>query len=241
MARSDASAGCRKLPRAIRGLLAGALALALVYALYPLALRCLAAALSDNESNLAEPDFVCMAAGGNGLAEAVIACRRRPGCQILLISQRSNRLVEVGVLTRWELQMRRSLEEAGVVSSQIMIDERPVATEWEMAERMSDRLAADPQASLLILCDQFSGRRWRQIVRNTAPDHVARRIHVQSVRDSAVDMHDWWHSKAGIQGIYHGLLGLIFAVVHWRESVPCEDSPAAEYEELSLQRSILRH
>jgi hypothetical protein len=136
--------------------------------------------------------------------------------------------------------MGHALEEAGVPSSQIVIDERPVATEWELAERLSDRLAADPESALLILCDQFSGRRWRQIVGDSAPDDVARRIHVQSTDDPTVDPRDWWHSKAGILGVFHGYLGLIFAVVHWRESAPRDDSPAAEYEELSLQRSVWR-
>jgi hypothetical protein len=238
-AQGGPSAGCRKRTRAIRCLLAGALSLALVYFLHPLALCWLAVALTAGAPRPAEADFICLAAVGIG-PEAVTAYRKRPDCRILLFPQRRNRMIELGVVTPAEWRIRRSLEEARVARSQIVIDERPVATDWELAERLSERLAADPQATMLILCDQFSGQRWRQIVRETAPGDVARRIHVQSARDPVVHPLNWWHSKAGIQGVFHGYLGLMFAVLHGRENAPPGDAPAAVYEELSRQRSMSR-
>jgi hypothetical protein len=243
--RADAGAapggvrtGSRKLPRVMRFLLAGMLFIASVCLFHPIALRWLAAPLTGGEPRPVEADFICMVGGADGLAEVVTACRKRPACRILLIPWRPDRLIEVGVVTPGALRFRRFLEEAGVDGSQIEISQRPVASDWELAERLADRLAADSTASLVILCDQLSVRRWRCIVRDTVPDEVARRIHVQWAENSGTRVHDWWRSKAGMQGIVHGYLGLIFAFVHGRESAPAAESSAEAYEALSRRRSI---
>jgi hypothetical protein len=237
-ARGDVATGCRKQSRAIRGLLAGAFVLALAYFLHPLALRWLAEPLTAGAAQPVDADFICMAVGEDGLAEVMTACRKRPDCRILLVPWRPNRLNELGVVTSVELRFRRILEEAGVAASQIEISQPPIATDWELVERLSDRLAADSTASVVILCDQFSGGRWRQIVRDTVPDEVAPRIRVRSAENSVVHLDDWWRSKAGLREIFHAYLGLIFASLHGREGAPADESSAEAYEALSRLRSI---
>src|SRR5262245_15382893 len=191
-----------KLHRAVRFLLAGMLLTAIIYSFHPLALRWLAEPLTAGAPRPLDADFICMAVGKDGLAEVVTACRQRPACRILLIPWRPNRLIELEVVPSGNLRFRRFLEEAGVAASRIEISQPPIASDWELAERLSDRLAADSTASLVILSDQFSGRRWQHIVRDTVPRDVARRIRVQSVEDSDVHLDDWWRSKAGIMAIF---------------------------------------
>jgi hypothetical protein len=228
----------RKARRAMRLLAAGMLLFGSVYLFHPLVLRWLAEPLTAREARPVDADFICMAVGEDGLAEAVTACHRRPACRIVLIPWRRNRLSRLGLAPPGELQFRKLLEEAGVAGSQIEISEAPIANDWELADRLADRLTADSTASLVILCGQFSGRRWRRIVRDTTSSDVARRIRVQSVEDSVVHLHDWWRSKAGIQSVFQGWLGLTFAVFHGRESRPPDEAPADAYEERSRLRSL---
>jgi hypothetical protein len=234
----SAASGAGKPRRALRFLLAAMLLSVSVYPFHALALRWLAEPLAAGAPRLVDADLICMVAGADGLAEVVTACRQRPACRVLLIPWRANRLTEVGVATSGELQFRRFLEDAGVAGSQIEVIQPPIATDWELAERLADRLAADSTASVVILCDQFSGRRWRYIVCDTVPDEMARRIHVQSAENSVVRLHDWWRTKAGIQGVVHGYLGLLYVFFHGRESAPVVESSAEVYEALARRRSI---
>jgi hypothetical protein len=238
LSRGDSSSGSGKPHRTKRILLAGILLFAFVYLFHPLALRWLAEPLTAGDARPVDADLICMAVGEDGLAEVITACRKRPACRVLLIPWRSNRLIELGMVTPGELRFRRILEDAGVAGSQIEISQPPIATDWELVERLSGRLAADSTASGVILCDQFSGRRWRRIIGDTVPDEMARRIRVRSVEDSVVHVHDWWRSKAGIKEIFRAYLGLIFASLHGRESAPADESSAEAYEALSRLRSI---
>jgi hypothetical protein len=236
--RSGAPAGSRKLPCAKRLLFAGMLSFALVWLFHPLALRRLAELLTAGKARPVDADFICLATGEDGLAAVVTSCRKRPDCRVLLIPWRRNRLDDLRGVRPGESRFQRVLEKAGVTASQIEISRPPIATDWELADRLADRLAADSTSSLVLLCDQFSGRRWRRIIHDTVPADAARRIRIQSVDDSIVHVHDWWRSKAGTKAIFDGYLGLIFASLHGRESAPPPDASAARYEALALQRSL---
>jgi len=78
--------------------------------------------------------------------------------EVLLIENRSSRIVHAGILPTLETVLRRELTERGVPEKALTVQAGEYGTGWKMARALRDWLEEHPQAQVTVLWDQFGSR-----------------------------------------------------------------------------------
>jgi hypothetical protein len=82
---------------------------------------------------------------------------------------------------------------------------------------LSEVLAEEPRARVIVLCDRFRSRCCYQLCRALLPRDQAERIRMHAVIDPLYDEQDWWRHKEGVLNFFDGVLGYTYFLIHGAE------------------------
>jgi hypothetical protein len=130
---------------------------------------------------------------------------------ILLISGSHGRLERMGILPSPEDTTRRELLAREIPAEDLwFLSDEPVTTST-VGILLCDWLRLHPHWQVDVLCDRFSTRKWRLLLRRSADPHLVSRIHVIALPQRGFDESNWWHSKPGVRTIFNGYLRMGFS------------------------------
>jgi hypothetical protein len=189
--------------RASRFMLWGAAILVAALVVFHGALfRFLAGLLVVEDQPTATDAVVVMGASGPFHAapfeEAAQIYRDGQAREIVLIEDRSSRLVRAGVVPTLERIGKRQLAERGVPDAALTVLAAEQRTDWDRARQLGAWLDEHPAASATVLCDEFDSRRAYGVCRQVLGAQTAARLRWRAVPDRRYGLSNWWQSRQGI-------------------------------------------
>ncbi len=164
--------------------------------------RFLAGLLVVEDQQTAAGAVVVMGASGPFHAapfnEAAQLYRDGQAREIVLIEDRSSRLVRAGVVPTLEMIGKRQLAEQSVPDAALTVLAGEQRTDWDRARRLGSWLDEHPAASATVLCNEFDSRRTYGIFREELGARRAARLLWRAVPDRRYGVSNWWQSRQGI-------------------------------------------
>ncbi len=133
--------------------------------------------------------------------------------EVLLIEDRSSRIVQAGILPTLETVLRRELAARGVPERALTVRAGEYRTAWQMARALRDWLEEHPGAEVTVLADQFGSRARAYVGRTVLGADLAGRVHWRAVPDPRHAVGDWWHSRHGTVALFGAHVALIHTYV----------------------------
>jgi hypothetical protein len=121
----------------------------------------------------------------------------------------------MGILPPGDQVARRELLERGVSEEHLVLLSGESASRTRTAAALSAWLNEHPDQSVNVLCDRFTSRTWKIVLRRAAPLGLAERICVVPLPDRQYDETNWWRSKPGTMAVLNNYIRLGF---HWWRS-----------------------
>jgi hypothetical protein len=132
---------------------------------------------------------------------------------VVLIEDRSSRLVRTGILPTLESVVQRELDARRVPTRTLTVLAGEYRTGWDSAQALRDWLQEHPQAHVTLLCNQFGSRANALIVRTVLGTETAWRVHWRALPDSRFDVTNWWQQRHGIVAVLGSYIGLVHTYV----------------------------
>jgi hypothetical protein len=133
---------------------------------------------------------------------------------VFILRRHPGRLERMGILPSAEQLTRRALLARGIPENDLFfLSDEPIANS-RVGALLCDRLHAHAQWHIAVLCDRFSTRKWRLLLRRSADPTLAARIHLIALPEYGFDETNWWRSKPGLRAILNGYLRLGFTWWH---------------------------
>ncbi len=195
-------ASSRPQPRWKRRLLAAGIVLAVLALCHAPLLRGLAGLLVVDDSLVPTDAVVVMGSNGANanfpLDEIAQLYKDKMVSQVVLIEDRSSRLIQAGILAPLETVLRRELGARAVPEDRLTTRAGEYLTGWDAARALGHWLQEHPDTRVTLLCGQFDGRCSALIVRSVLDPQTAARVHWRAVPDSRFDVTNWWRKRHGI-------------------------------------------
>lgn len=192
-----------------RGLLRGAVALAVLAGLYlfraPL-LRSAASALVVDQPREATTALLLLDAD-RGPERAAESYREGRAGQVLLVEDWPGRAQQLGVLPPYVDVLRRNLKAEGVPEGSINVLNGRAKNDWDRARLLGGWLAGHPGATVTVLCDRFGSRRLARVFGVTLGAEASR-LRWWAQAERRFDEADWWRHKEGFLRVYSAGVGL---------------------------------
>jgi hypothetical protein len=118
--------------------------------------------------------------------------------EVVLIEDRSSRIVEAGIVPTLETILRRELVARGVPDKALTTLVVEDGAAWNGVRSLRDWLERRPPARVTILCSQFEGRQSAHVVRTVLGDELAQRVRWHALPEPRFNGSNWWHSRQGI-------------------------------------------
>ena len=118
---------------------------------------------------------------------------------ILLIDNRSDRLIETGGLPSFETLVCNTLEPQGVSLEAVKATRSDGFDDWAKARAIRAWLSDRPNATLLVFCDRFRSAHVRYAIDTIVDSSAAARVGVRGLPDRRYDETNWWTSRVGIK------------------------------------------
>jgi hypothetical protein len=156
---------------------------------------------------------VLMIGGVSRFDEAVK--RHADGTKVVFILRsKPGRLDRMGILPSAEQLTRRELLVRGIPEDDLsLLSAEPIANS-RVGALLCDRLRDHAEWHIAVLCDRFSTRKWRMLLRRSGDPQLAARIHLIALPERGFDETNWWRSKPGARAILNGYLRLGFTWWH---------------------------
>lgn len=129
--------------------------------------------------------------------------------KIVLIEDRSSRIVEAGIIPTLETVVRRELAARKVPENVLTVRAGTFASPWDSTRSLRDWLGEHPEARVMVLCDQFSSRNSRVIVRSVLDGPASERVRWRVLPDRRYDVSNWWHTRQGITALVAAYVTLL--------------------------------
>ncbi len=205
-----------------RLLLAGALIAVLVLCHGPLFRLAAGILVADDPLETADA-VVVMARNGPYVAvpfdELADLYQKKLVREILLIEDRSSRLIEAGVLPPLEPIVRRELAARGVPDKALTVRAGKFHSPWNVARDLGNWLAEHPQATVICLADELDSRSSRAVMTsaldgnqlggNLLGGNLAQRVRWRALPDRRYGVSDWWHTRQGITSLVGAYVTLL--------------------------------
>jgi hypothetical protein len=159
---------------------------------------------------------------GDGRYDEAARLRDADADAVALVRMHPNRLRRVGALPTPERIALKALAARGVPEYAVAILPADARNEWDVARALAVWLEARPDATAVVLCDEFSSRRMRLVVDRTAGP-AADRIRIRALRHRWVSPDDWWLGKDGLKQFFGSAVGLTYALVLGEDDDPWID------------------
>lgn len=133
---------------------------------------------------------------------------------ILLLGSKPGRLERLGILEPAKLTTRRELLARGIPESDLLqLSDEPIPSH-RVGAVLCDWLREHPRQQIDVLCERFSTRKWRFLLRRSADPDLVSRIHLVALPHHQFDETNWWRTKPGQRAILNAYLRLGFTWWH---------------------------
>jgi hypothetical protein len=128
--------------------------------------------------------------------------------QFLVVKRRPGRLERLDIRPAFQSLAKRELALRGIPVARVTAIGEAVVTDWDQSRVLSEWLAREPSASLIVLCDRFRGRKVRHILRAVLRDEEFRRVTTLAVPDLSYNESNWWRCRRGVLDLFSAYLQL---------------------------------
>jgi hypothetical protein len=158
--------------------------------------------------------------------------------EVLLIEDRSSRIVKAGIVPTLESVMTRELAKRNVSNTALTTLASEYRSGSEMTGVLGDWLKKHPDAHVTVLCDQFFSRNDAYLARQGLEATEYNRIHWHAIADKRHDVTNWWHTRHGIVEVVSAYVSLLHAYVIGEPSEPAQRWDADEFERSLRERAV---
>lgn len=153
--------------------------------------------VSGDEASSGE--FIVVLGGDSAYDEAARLIDHAGWNRILIVQTQTNRLMDLGILPPADEVALKELQSRGVPRDRIKVIAGKASNDWEIVRQLISHLETEKAAESLILCDRFSSRRLRRIIKGVTVREQAKRISLTPLRDRRYDETNWWKSRTGVK------------------------------------------
>jgi hypothetical protein len=183
------------------------------------------------------PAQALLMVGGDSRFDAAANLHADGAKTILLVHQRPGRLERMGIVQSAEQSTRRELLARGIPEDDLLfLSDEPVENE-RVGKLLCDWLRQQPHRQVNVLCDRFSTRKWRLLLRRSADLDLVSRIHLVALPHRGFNEANWWHSKPGARAILNGYLRLGFTYWHDGPQAEGKECTPADFESACAPRA----
>jgi hypothetical protein len=191
-------------------------------------LRVLAAGLVVDDRHGPAP--VVLILDGDRQFDAAAELARSGATTILVYRSRPDRLVRMGIVPAGDEMARLELLKRGVFGQDIEILVGESSNRSTIAAVLGKWLADHPDQSVTVLCDRFTSRTWKTVLRRAVEPARARQISIVPLSNRRYDETNWWRSKPGTMAIVNGYIGLAFHSWRSENEVNRSERTTAEFQ-----------
>jgi hypothetical protein len=156
---------------------------------------------------------------------------------VFILRSHPGRLERMGILPSAEQLARRALLARGVPEDDLFsLSAEPIANS-RVGAVLCDRLREHAKWHIAVLCDRFSTRKWRLLLRRSADPQLAARIHLIALPEHGFDETNWWRSKPGVRAILNGYLRLGFTWWHDGPLPAGRECTQADFDSVAARRA----
>lgn len=149
------------------------------------------------------------AAEGDSIAAEV--WQKHPDQRILVLQKLPGRPMELGVLPPFDVFIRHRMEEKGVRAEAIEVIPGSALDQESHVRQLQGWLEDHPEAKVVGICDQLSGRTWRSLLDRILPEDEAKRVHLHAVVRPKTNAANWWKTKVGIIFVLQQYLTFLYS------------------------------
>jgi uncharacterized SAM-binding protein YcdF (DUF218 family) len=168
--------------------------------------------------------------------EAATLYRDGLATQVVLIEDRSDRVVRLGIVPPLESVARRELAARGVPPEAFTDLAITTTGEWEQARSLQTWLREHPKARVTVLAEQLASRRTAHAFGQVLAPEEAGRVRWKAVPDRRFGPTNWWHGRQGVATLTSEYVALGFVLLKGETTEPHPPWDPDEYEQ-ALRRS----
>lgn len=142
---------------------------------------------------------------------AAEAWQKHPDRRILILQKLPGRPMELGVLPPFDVFVRGRLEGKGIPQDSIEVVPGCALDQASHVRQLQGWLRDHPDAEVVGICDQLSGRTWRSLFDRLLPPEQAKRVHLHAVVRPNVNASNWWKTKVGIIFVLQQYLTFLYS------------------------------
>jgi hypothetical protein len=158
--------------------------------------------------------------------------------EILLIEDRSSRIVNAGIVPTLESVMTRELAKRDMPATVLTTLASEYRSGSEMTRALGDWLKKHPNAHVTVLCDQLHCRCGAYLTCQGLEANEFERVHWHAIPDKRFDATNWWHTRQGMVEVVSAYVSLLHAYVIGEPSEPAKQWDADEFERTLSERAV---
>jgi hypothetical protein len=133
--------------------------------------------------------------------------------QIILIEDRSVRIVALGIVPPLEPLMRRELSSRGVPDSALTVISGRFSSNWKSAHALAGWIEEHPGARVIAMSEQLSSRENAHVYAAVLGPAAAGRLLWNPYPDRRYDPTNWWRVRQGILCVFGNYVSLVHTYV----------------------------
>jgi hypothetical protein len=118
---------------------------------------------------------------------------------ILVVEFQPGRLEQIGAVPTFVELTRRELTARGVPQRAVSVLHSDACGDWSTARALSGWLRERPDATIVLLCDQFRSAHLRYALDRVLDSTQSQRVRVHPLPDRRYDATNWWKSRCGFR------------------------------------------
>jgi hypothetical protein len=157
--------------------------------------------------------------------------------QILLIEDRSSRIVKAGIVPTLESVMTAEFVKREIPTTILTTLAADYSRGSEMWSALSGWLIEHPDAHVTVVCDQFYSRGNACHAGNILLASEFARVHWHAVPDKRYDVSNWWHTRFGVLEVVGASISLLHAYIIGETTEAASPWNADDYERRLAERT----
>lgn len=190
------------------------------------------------DQRYASVDGLVIASGDGRYDLASAWVHGAPHRRVLLIHDRPERIVELGIQPSTAELARRELVSQRVSDEQIEVISTKSGN-WNLFGLLADWMEEHPDTRVAVLCERFASHDMRLRIDAVVASDAARRIDIWALPDRRYDEHNWWRSRTGIRQVVLRSIAFAYTWCQGGASDPPETLTIEQYEAV-VQKKVLR-
>lgn len=169
--------------------------------------------------------------------EAAEFYKKGQGKQILLIEDRSSRIVKAGIAPTIESVMTAEFAKRDIPIAALTTLAGDFSRGRDLWSALSGWLKEHPDAHVTVICDQFHSRGSAYLAYNVLPAPEYARVRWHVVPDKRFDVSNWWHTRFGVVEVASASVSLVHAYLIGEPAEAANRWNPDEYERSLAERT----